>query len=240
MALAAAEGDRAAQARLLADRRYYAGSAGTALSVLMPLGARETKGRLLAVLRGWHERSFAARERSVTELLARDAAAKQALAGMVTPERLIELATGGYAYEREPECPRVLLAPHLAARPWLLLCQHRTTRLICYPAETPGGAGEVHDRLLRLGRALGDEQRLRILAALAAGDSGLEALAAELDLARSTVHHHLALLRAAGLVGLRGNARRYLYRLRREAAGEVSAALATFLSSAGAPAQEGE
>ena len=228
--LAAAGGDRAAQARLLADGRYYAGSAHAALSVLLPLGARETRSRLLAVLRGWHETSFAAREQAATELLARDAAAKRALAGMVAPERLIELATGGYAYEREPECPRVLLLPHLAARPWLLLCQHRATRVICYPAATPGGAGEVRDRLLRLGRALGDEQRLRILTALADGDRGLETLAAELQLAKSTVHHHLTLLRAAGLVGLRGNARRYLYTLRPRAGGEVSALLAMLLS----------
>jgi DNA-binding transcriptional ArsR family regulator len=230
--LAAAEGDRAAQARLLADEHYYCGSARAALSVLLPLGARETRSRLLAVLRGWHEASFAAREQAATALLARDAAAKRALAGLVAPERLIELATGGYAYEREPECPRVLLLPQLAARPWLLLCQHRATRVICYPAEAAGGAGEVRGRLLRLGRALGDEQRLRILVALAAGDRDLEALAAELELARSTVHHHLTLLRAAGLVGLRGNARRYLYTLRREAAGEVSALLATFLAAA--------
>ncbi len=230
--LAAAEGDRAAQARLLADDRYYGGSVEAALSVLLPLGARETRSRLLAVLRGWHEASFAAREQVATGLLARDAAAKRALAGLVAPERLIELATGGYTYEREPECPRVLLLPQLAARPWLLLCQHRATRVICYPAEAAGGAHEVRDRLLRLGRALGDEQRLRILTVLAAGDRGLEALAAELGLARSTVHHHLTLLRAAGLVGLRGNARRYLYALRREAAGEGSALLATFLAAA--------
>jgi DNA-binding transcriptional ArsR family regulator len=229
--LAAAEGDRAAQARLLADDRYYGGSVKAALSVLLPLGARETSKRLLAVLSGWHQASFAAREQAATALLARDAAAKRALAGLVAPERLIELATGGYAYEREPECPRVLLLPQLAARPWLLLCQHRATRVICYPA-TAGGAGELRDRLLRLGRALGDEQRLRILATLAAGDRGLDALAAELGLARSTVHHHLTLLRAAGLVGLRGNARRYLYTLRREAGGEVSALLASFLAAA--------
>jgi DNA-binding transcriptional ArsR family regulator len=230
--LAAAEGDRAAQARLLAGGRYYAGSAQAALSVLLPLSGRETRSRLLAVLRGWQEASFAARERATTELLARDAAAKRALAGTVAPERLIELASGGYAYEREPECPRVLLLPHLAARPWLLLCQHRATRVICYPLEAAAGAAQVRGRLQRLGRALGDEQRLRILAALAGGDRGLDGLAAELGLARSTVHHHLTLLRAAGLVGMRGNARSYLYRLRREAAEEVPALLAAFLAAA--------
>ena len=38
-------------------------------------------------------------------------------------------------------------------------------------------------------------------------------LAEEVGLARSTTHHHLAQLRAAGLIVLRGNARSYRYTL---------------------------
>src|SRR6266540_3083646 len=92
--LAAAAGDRAAQARLLADDRYYAGSAAPALGVLLPLDPGRTKERLLTVLRGWHEASFAARERETGEALERDAAAKRALRPLITPEQLIDLAAG--------------------------------------------------------------------------------------------------------------------------------------------------
>jgi DNA-binding transcriptional ArsR family regulator len=228
--LAAAEGDRAAQARLLADPRYYAGSAVRALAVLLPLDPAETKRRLLAVLRGWHQESFAAREAAAVELLAADAAAAGELAASVPPRRLIELVTGGFAYEPEAECPRVLLIPQLAARPWLLLCQHRDTRLICYPARPDvDDRGATAEGALRLGRALADGQRLRILDALAAGPRDLDQLAAALGLARSTIHHHLALLRAAGLVTLAGNARRYRYGLRGDAVGEATALLAALL-----------
>jgi DNA-binding IclR family transcriptional regulator len=38
-------------------------------------------------------------------------------------------------------------------------------------------------------------------------------LAEEVGLARSTTHHHLAQLRAAGLIAMRGNARAYRYGL---------------------------
>ena len=231
--LAAAEGDRAAQARLLADPRYYGGSARRALAVLLPLDPAETRRRLLAVLRGWHRESFAAREDAAVRLLGEDAGAAGELAASVPPLRLIELVTGGFAYEPEAECPRVLLIPHLAARPWLLLCQHRDTRLICYPARRPGAGDRTAtaEGALRLGRALADEQRLRILDALAAGPRDLDQLAGTLGLARSTVHHHLALLRAAGLVSLRGNARRYRYGLRRDAVGEATTLLAALLTT---------
>jgi DNA-binding transcriptional ArsR family regulator len=49
--------------------------------------------------------------------------------------------------------------------------------------------------------------------------------------AKSTAHHHLALLREANLVTLHGNARRYWYSLRREAVGESGVLLAELLTA---------
>ncbi|HEV3463811.1 MAG TPA: winged helix-turn-helix domain-containing protein, partial [Actinomycetota bacterium] len=216
---AAAAGDPAAQARLLAHPRYYGGAARQALELLLPLDAAGTRRRLLEVLARWHAESFAAREAGLVETLEADARATRELAATMAPARLIELVCGGFAYEPEPECPRVLLVPHLAARPWLLLCQHRDLRIICHPARPQGGdeRAATAEGLLRLGRGLGDEQRQRILAALAGGPRDLDALAAAVGLSRSTVHHHMGLLLAAGLVRLAGNARRYRYGLRPEA-----------------------
>jgi DNA-binding transcriptional ArsR family regulator len=232
---AAAAGDRTAQGRLLAHPRYYGGAAAHALAVLLPLGPEETRRRLLEALGRWHEESFAAREAGLVELLAADAQATTELAAGLDPARLIELVCGGFAYEPEPECPRVLLVPHLAARPWLLLCQHRDTRIICHPARHQDGdeRAATAERLARLGRALGDEQRQRILAALAGGPRDLDELAGAVGLSRSTVHHHMGLLRAAGLVRLAGNARRYRYGLRPEAVGEATALLASVLTAPG-------
>jgi DNA-binding transcriptional ArsR family regulator len=232
---AAAAGDRAAQARLLGHPRYYGGAARQALEVLLPLGPEETRRRLLEALGRWHQESFAAREAGLVEVLEADAQTTTELAATMAPARLIELVCGGFAYEPEPECPRVLLVPHLAARPWLLLCQHRDTRIICHPARAQDGddRAATAEGLLRLGRALGDEQRQRLLAALAGGPRDLDELAGAVGLSRSTVHHHLGLLRAAGLVRLAGNARRYRYGLRREAVAEVSALLASVLTAPG-------
>jgi DNA-binding transcriptional ArsR family regulator len=224
----AAAGDARAAAKLFAHDRYYAGRARQSLALLLPLTPAETKRRLLAVLRRLHADVFAAVEPHVADVLARDAEAKEQQRRVRAPLELIAAATGGYVYEPEPEFRRVVLVPHLAARPWLLLCQHRDARVICYPVSAhPVDAEEaVRERALQLGRALGDERRLYILRRLARGDATLGDLAEHAGLVKSTAHHHLAQLRAAGLVTLQGNAREYRYSLRRAGFAEARATLA--------------
>jgi DNA-binding transcriptional ArsR family regulator len=186
---------------LLAHPRYYAGRAAAALTELLPLGAEETKTWILDRLR-------ATPEPDVATQLASEVAQKRAL--KIAPEQLIDVAAGGYRYEREPELERVVLVPHFAARPWLLLCQHRTSRVICYPVADDETDAE---RLVAIGRALGDEKRVAILLRLRRGDATLQELADETGLARSTAHHHVAQLRRARLIALRGNAQGYAYTL---------------------------
>ena len=224
----AAAGDRAAAAELIGNERYYAGKAQDALGPILPLSGAQTKRRVVSTLRRFVRREFAKQESAVVALLEEDARARRSLSG----EALIASVTGGYVYEREPELPRVVLIPHLAASPWLLLCQHRDSRLICYAVErTPRDVEEaLGDRALRLGRALADERRIRILRRLVGGEASLSELAQTAGLAKSTAHHHLSQLRTAGLVTLRGNARGYWYALKLEGFAEARATLSDLLS----------
>jgi DNA-binding transcriptional ArsR family regulator len=226
----AAGGDPGAIGQLLAHRRYYGGEARQALSLVLPLPPAQTKRRVLAVLRRFADEVFEPRGRVVVPALEREATRIESLARSLSPEDVISAATGGYDYSREPEFSSVVLVPHAAARPWLLLCQHGDERIICYALSGPAERS-LGERGVRLGRALGDEQRLRILRRLVAGDASLAELAESAGVAKSTAHHHLALLREADLVTLHGNARRYWYSLRREAVGEAGALLAELLTA---------
>jgi DNA-binding transcriptional ArsR family regulator len=208
---AAALGDTS----LLDHDRYYAGCARGALEPILPLTPGETKRRILAALEGVRI------EPEVLAALERDAAAKRALA--VSAEELIDVAAAGYRYEPEPELDRVVLVPHSAARPWLLLCQHERARIICYPLPS---AEALADRAVALGRALADDGRVRMVRRLAAGDASLTELAEVAGVARSTAHHHLAQLRAAGLVTMHGNARGYWFTLRAEGLADARRTLA--------------
>jgi DNA-binding transcriptional ArsR family regulator len=226
----AAEGDTVAIRKLLAHRRYYGGEARQALSLILPLPPVQTKRRILAALRRFAAEVFESQGRRVLRELERDAKRVELLARSLSVEEVISAATGGYDYSREPEFARVALIPHAAARPWLLLCQHGDERIICYPLRSRARPS-LDERGVRLGRALGDEQRLRILRRLVAGDASLAELADSAGVAKSTAHHHLALLREANLVTLHGNARRYWYSLRPEAVGETGALVAELLTA---------
>jgi DNA-binding transcriptional ArsR family regulator len=208
---AAARGDAAASRALLGHPVYYAGRSRESLDGILPLSANETKRRLVRALRTFADEVFEQHETQLTDQLDEDARSKRRLHSTIGSLELIDRAAGGYLYEVEPEFERVLLVPHLAARPWLLLCQHRRARIICYAVRSE--AVEPGERLIELGRALGDPRRLMILERLRKGDAALAELADELGLAKSTTHHHLHRLRSANLIALRGNASGYRYTL---------------------------
>ena len=213
-----AAGDEKAIASLLEHPRYYAGRAAEALPTLLSVPPKETKRRLSTALRLFAEEAFSPNEPEIMAPIVAAAEVTRELAETLAPQALIASVTRGYVYEPEPEFDRVVLVPHVAARPLLLLCQHRAARVICYPVspEQLDPEASLAEETVLLGRALGDGRRVAILRRLASGDATLDELAGATGLAKSTAHHHLAQLRAAGLVTLGGNARGYWYALRSE------------------------
>ncbi len=72
---------------------------------------------------------------------------------------------------------------------------------------------EEQQMALQFFRALADESRLKIVGLLANGEHSVDALAEALHLKAPTVSHHLAKLRAAGLVRMRAEGTVHLYSL---------------------------
>ncbi len=63
-----------------------------------------------------------------------------------------------------------------------------------------------------MAKALADERRLRILRKLSGGSYTLQEIADDLGAAKTTIHHHLILMRSAGLVRMRMSDKRYSLR----------------------------
>lgn len=216
----AAAGDAEAGRRLLEHPRYYGGHAATSLGVLLPLGADETRDR---ILRAVDAGAGALLDATTKETI--DAAAQTAATAIAEQPLLaaVELVATGYRYVPELEAERVVLIPHVEPSLPLVLAQHRASRLIAYCVTADRGS---EDRLVEVGRALADPKRVEILALVGHGIGRSSLLVDATGLSRSTVHHHLSQLREAGLIALEGNARSYTYVPHHDAATHVATLVA--------------
>jgi DNA-binding transcriptional ArsR family regulator len=198
----------------------------------LPRDLDAVRDRYVRVLEAWDEQYFQLVDPAVLRGLAADAASRQALMGTTAPEALVEAATCGVHFMPQQGPELVLLVPQFHYRPWSVFQDYRGMRVIQYPADAlPAIPGEPPPGLLRLTRALSDESRLRILRFLATGPRTFTDVVQFMDLAKSTVHHHMVVLRAAGLVRVHdtGEKATTSYSLRPGAVDQLSDMLRAYL-----------
>jgi DNA-binding transcriptional ArsR family regulator len=121
-----------------------------------------------------------------------------------------------------------------------LIDQQRETLLVVYAVADEFLESDPEappSRLVRTYKALSDEKRLRILRRLGEGGATLDDLAAVLGLAKSTVHHHVSVLRGAGLVRVHvpreKGARQTTYSLREPVLDDAAALLGSYIRTPG-------
>ena len=173
-------------------------------------------------------------EPRVRQIIERDVALRADERATLGHADLIERTTNGIRWLSEPGVRRVVLAPSYLVRPYNFTFTGGDWRIFVYPVSDT--ALEPHDPLappqgvLRLHRALGDDTRLRILRLLCDRDWYLTEIAERLSLSKPTIKHHLAQLRAAGLVTLTEEGGLSYYSLRRERLDDASSELKRFLA----------
>jgi DNA-binding transcriptional ArsR family regulator len=173
-------------------------------------------------------------EERIAGIIARDVAMRADDRATLGHAELIERTTNGIRWLSEPGVRRVVLAPSYLIRPYNFTFTGGDWRMFVYAVAD--AALEPHDPLappvsvLRLHRALGDDTRLRILRLLRDRDWYLTEIAERLELSKPTIKHHLALLRAAGLVTLTEEGGLSYYSLRRERLDDASSELKRYLA----------
>lgn len=232
---AAADGDPGAEREVLdaADEwhREY-------LQHLFSIEAGEFKELLVRAAEGWYADVLRPDERALSRTLRASARATRALARRLEPGALLTQVTNGITYAGEPGIARVLLVPHVAARPWAIFAEHDDTKIVCYGVpeqEVTGGAPP--EPLVAAYKALGDETRLRLLRRLADGPATLQELTEQVGLAKSTVHGHLLVLRTGGLITADISGKGYA--LRTDGIAESASLLEGFLTPNTPPTTEG-
>jgi hypothetical protein len=228
----AAEGDDGAMREILDIYGDYLDADKCAdAEVLLRTDAAEAKRALLDLLTGWTEHILPAVEpKGYPSLLERDVEAKRDLVKSVPPEQVVERLAQGLQWVPSSDIDRVVLFPAYSARPWVYMSEYRRVKIFCPPItadreRAPGDPAE----LVRIYKALGDESRLKLLKRLQEGPMSLTEATQEVGLAKSTTHHHLAILRQAGFVLIREGDDTYT--LRTDMRPEPGALLQQFLGT---------
>jgi DNA-binding transcriptional ArsR family regulator len=233
----AAEGDESALTTVLTDLFPESPQRERLQARFFPDPAAEPEGTkivILDTLQRWHEAIFKRLEPEIAPILERDVRAKRSLQRTASTERVIDTTLNGIEYVPEPGIREVVFFPSYLWRPWVILTDHLDLKLIIYSVSDESlttNGDEPPTRLIKLYKALGDERRLRTLKKLSATDHSLQELADFLGLAKSTMHHHLTILRSAGLVRVRMSSNGDMhYSLRRDLIPDTTALLQAFLS----------
>lgn len=196
---------------------------------LLNSSGADVREAVLGILRTWRERLLPPADERVlaADLREHAAAATAELAGTPT-EAFLERATGGLRYDRAG-LGRVLAVSSPRVAPVIVAVDGREVRIILHPP-LRSAVPDASTRLSQLGRAVGDRTRMRLLTSLRGKEMTAVELARAMGAPRTTLLHHLAILRAAGLIQVRitpGDAT--MYRLERDGFAELSTHAATFM-----------
>jgi DNA-binding transcriptional ArsR family regulator len=225
----AARGDKAAQDEYLEALSDWTDKHEMVRSAF-ERGPDEMKARLVDLLPRWYEQVFLPNAGDWRAEAERDAEAKRALAARHPPEQLVEFATRGYQYSPPASIRTLAFFPSWFMRPWVILWEHKGTKIFCYPIAPAPEEGTSPAEIARVFKALGDEGRLKLLRRLSEGPVKLSEAAAQLGVAKSTAHHHLAILRQAGFVTIRDEDEN-VYSLRRDLLPQAGELLSGYLGS---------
>jgi DNA-binding transcriptional ArsR family regulator len=170
-------------------------------------------------------------EADVTALAERSLAAFRAATDGLAPEQVVERAAPGLTFVPEAGQTSVVLVPSVAIRPLWAVTDHRAANIFVFSAP-PDADEPVRPpvRLVALGKAIGDETRLRILRELATRPATPPDLADRMGIPRTSLLHHLRILRDADLITVRVNDADYhQYHVRDEHFGEIERLLGEYL-----------
>ncbi|WP_078594534.1 ArsR/SmtB family transcription factor [Evansella clarkii] len=154
------------------------------------------------ILEQWHRKYFSVLDpRIFQELNTQHLKTEEALSQLNEVE-VIEKTTRGFYLENQPDEQKVFLLPQYHSRPVVLYSYGENQLFYQYAADGITGPGQsIPPESMRAQQALSDENRIKILKFLAEGQpETFKKIHEYSGLAKSTVHHHLISLRAAGLV----------------------------------------
>ncbi|MGP4062828.1 ArsR/SmtB family transcription factor [Halobacillus sp. H74] len=174
------------------------------IGYICEVNTQHLKQHLKEVMAGWYESVILPNQTFYEEMLKRDALSKGKMTKKLAPEAFVEWATHGVNYLPEPSVHKVIMIPQFIYRPWNVEADLAGAKVFYYPVANESIHPEdpyVPDHMLvQKYKALGDENRLRMLKMLVEKSRTLQEVTEEIGMGKTTVHHHLKVLKSARLV----------------------------------------
>ncbi len=167
--------------------------------------ADEIRDEFAAVLLDWHERVAAQLLPESLDVVARDVALKEAAIARRSGREVVLATTNALSSDHPAWVEEIVLIPTVALRPFIVPTDvEQTAIFLCSVSDDAfdvDGAAPPR-RLVKVAAALGDELRLRVLRLLREEPLSATEIADRLGVDRTSVHHHLGILRSAGLLAI--------------------------------------
>ncbi|MBX0359795.1 helix-turn-helix transcriptional regulator [Halobacillus sp. Nhm2S1] len=199
----ASQGDQEAVARLqdaAKDHVFFP----RYMAYISQVDMHSLKSHIREVMAGWYELVIQPDEARFKGILERDAVSKNKRLEKLQAEDFVEWATHGIRYVPEPSVYKVIMIPHFIYRPWNVEADIEGTKIFYYPVSNenvhPNDPYVPDQMLVQKFKALGDENRLRMLKILKEGGRTLKEMTEEVGMGKTTVYHHLKLLKSARLI----------------------------------------
>jgi DNA-binding transcriptional ArsR family regulator len=191
----------------------------------------EIQEEFAGLVRRWQDEIYCHLESTFLATAGRSLQAFRTTTEGLPLEQVVEKAAGGITFVPEAGQTEVVLLPSLAVRPLWAVTDHRTANVFAFPAPIPNGPqSSPPARLVALGKAIGDETRLRILRELASEPATPPDLAKRMGIPRTTLLHHLRILLQADLIAVQVHDSAYhQFMVRDEHFGEIERLLGDYL-----------
>ncbi|MFS0561422.1 helix-turn-helix domain-containing protein [Terribacillus sp. 179-K 1B1 HS] len=174
------------------------------IAVIAKADSTSLKNHLISVMSKWFIEVIRPKEKHLQDILERDVSDKKHKLAAMDKLTFIRWVTNNTNFKPDDAIDTILLIPHFHYRPWTISADLPGTKVFYYPIHAgsidPENRYNPDTMLVRKYKALGDATRLNLLKRLTEGEQTLQQLAEQLPVAKSTLHHHLKMLKSAGLI----------------------------------------
>jgi DNA-binding transcriptional ArsR family regulator len=173
----------------------------TYVSESLPTDLAALRDQYVALIRTWNDIYFSKLDSEIIDTLRESVIKWEAHDSSSNAVQFVEKVSGGLRIESYEGLQLVLLTPTFHTNPLITIFKHKNMAHILYPVDGPESVpNQPSKKLVRLTKALADENRLKIIKLLTEGPKTFTEILKHFEISKSTVHHHVMLLRTAGLI----------------------------------------